>query len=310
MATIIFDGSYLLHRVMHVPQIRFLSTSIGKPSGGTFAFIKSVRSTLYERGDIDVAVVVFDKGRSKRRLTLYPEYKANRVINEEVDPDGLTYIFKFKRQLVYLRFILPRLGIKVVELPCREGDDVISLLLRLLKADLSIVASDDRDMYQLVESNVHVWRPIAQDLVTLENFEECAGYERKHCLLRMSILGDATDNISKINGVGPKTVDTLLSECEDIGDYPFEEFFEYVLEFGNARAQAIPENPEIILRNYELIDLTKERFTKDECEYVHDTCTAPSQFDVLAVKNLFEALEYFSLIDDFNHWVTRFQLLV
>lgn len=309
MAVGLIDGHYLLHRVLHVPHLRVLATKDGKPTGGTFGFVKSLRSTLASMSQIKRLVVVFDGGRSKRRRAIFDGYK-NRKRNEEVDADGLSYYEKMNATLRYLKFLLPRLGVKVVQLSGREGDDVIGLLVRELDDKLKIVVSDDRDMYQLVGDDTHVWRPIAEQLVTNDNFEEIAKCKKEHWLLRKSVLGDSSDTIPGIKGVGEKTIQKVIDCCEgDIGEYPYDRFFEAALLMPGKKNQLIPEHLDIVLRNIELIDIEKEEFEPGEVGSAMEAVSAPSQFDVLAVKKLFIGFEFFSLVEDYSRWVTPFQML-
>lgn len=308
MATAIVDGHYLLHRTMRVPHLRMLSTKAGKPTGAVFGYLKSLRSTINTLKEIKKLIVVFDGGHSKRRKEVYEGYK-DRKREDEMDPDGLTFSQKFGMQLKYLKFILPRLGINTVHLPGREGDDLVAVLSKNLEDSLKIVVSDDRDMYQLVDDSTHVWRPLAEERVCLMNFDDLAGCTPENFLLRKACLGDSSDTIPGIKGVGPKTVDSVFAECDDIGEYPYENFFETALMMKGKKVQSIAENLDIILRNYELVDMSREEFTKDEIESVLNTANAKSSFDVMAVKRIFTGFEFFSLVEDFNQWVVPFQML-
>ncbi|MCG8434621.1 MAG: hypothetical protein MJA83_11370 [Gammaproteobacteria bacterium] len=308
MATCIVDGHYILHRCMHVPQLRMLSTKDGKPTGGTFGVLKSIRSTVGEMREINRVIVVFDGGHSERRKKLYPKYKV-RESKDDVDPDGLTYSKKFSMQINYLTYLLPRMGVKVVRLRKREGDDVVSLLAREIVDPLKIVSSDDKDMFQLVSKDVHVWRPLASQRLSLSNFEEEIGYPPHWYLLRRSVLGDSSDKISGVPGVGEKTVDTVLDDCDDIGQYPFDGFFETAMSFSGKRYQAIFENIDVVLRNYELMDMTREEFTEEEKSKALQIATGRTSLELTKVKDMFVSLEFYSMIDDFYQWITRFQLL-
>ena len=309
MTLAVFDGHYLMHRVLHVPSIRSLATATGKPTGGVFSFVKSVRGTLTKFPEIRSVIAVFDGGHSKRRMSLLESYK-DRDKKDEQDPDGLSYSQKFSLQFNYLKFILPRMGVKVVIVPGREGDDVIGLVTKRSKDILKLVVSDDRDMYQLVDDKTHVWRPIAEERVFLGNFEQIAGCRRDHFLLRKAILGDSSDKIPGVHGVGEKTVDRLLSELNgEIGPYPHEDLFVYALDHDSSKIRSIGENYDTIIRNYKLVDISLEEFTDEETDRVLASIHESSSFDVLAVKKLFTALEFYSLVGEFASWITPFQML-
>ena len=151
---------------------------------------------------------------------------------------------------------------------------------------------------------------MAQQLVTIDSFEEFAKTNRKFFLLFKALQGDKSDNISGVKGVGPKTANKLLNECPKIGEYPFEEFFEYLIELDdNSKAEAIWDAEDVVLRNYEMLDLSRECFTDAEEALVLRGCSTVTQVDALKVKGAFSALEYYSLVDDFSKWIVRFQML-
>ncbi len=286
---------------MHIPSLDVLMTSSGKHVGGVFGFVKSIRSVLYEFKEVDRVACVFDAGQSKRRKKLLPTYKLR-------DKSDYDYIKRFRLQLGYLKFILPKLGIKVVVTEGKEGDDVVGLLADKIDSNLKIVVSDDRDMLQLVSENVQVWRPIAEELVTLNNFEFATGCAKKYWLLQKAILGDPSDKIPGILGIGAKTFDKFLKGCEP-GDYPYEGFFEYCLDLSTKKSLSLVEQCDIVFRNIDLMDISLEKFEEEEVTEALRLFKQLSQFDILSVKRVFTSFEFFSLIKDFGNWITRFQVL-
>ncbi len=308
MGTLLVDGSYLLHRVLHVPQMRMLSNKDGKPTGGVFGYLKSLRATLVQFPEITRVVSVFDGGHSSRRTALYPEYK-HRPSHDEVDPDGISYIDKYRMQVKLLEYLLPRLGVHCLRPAGREADDVIGLLSREIRDNLILVSSDDNDMLQLVSRNVHIWRPMAEERVSLDTFEVHAGIKLAHWLLRKSIVGDGSDNIPGVRGVGPKTITEWLQLCPDIGEYPFDIFFSHLSAIGTKRAKAVVAQAATVLRNYELVDISREVFSLDARRDILDAAVSPLHLDVLAARRMLLTMDCSSLIDEFSQWVVRFQLL-
>jgi len=254
-------------------------------------------------------VFVLDGGHSKRRLGILPTYK-QREPDDIVDSDGLTYQKKFSMQLNYLKFILPRIGVKVVQLPGREGDDTIGLLAKRMETPLSVVASDDRDMMQLVDDKIHNFRPMAEERVTLANFEELAGCKREHFLLRKAITGDSSDHVPGVPGIKDKTFASIIAELGgDVGEYPYEKLFAFALDHDKKRVQALGENFDIVMRNFELLDISREEISDEEYQQALAVVTAPSSFDVIKVKEAFVAFELFSLVENFPSWIVPFQSL-
>lgn len=299
--------------MLRQPQLALLSTAAGKPTGGVFGALKSLRSTLSALPEVTKAIVVFDGGHSKRRLELYPEYKGNREkkrAEEEVESDGLKYTDRFHLQLNYCKFLLPRMNLRVVCLSGKEGDDVVGMLASKLPDDLKVIMSDDKDMFQCVSETVQLWRPLASERVTVQNFEELAGCSKKNFLIRKAIMGDASDNIVGVKGTKEGTIDPFFAELDgDLGDHPYERMFLAAQQHKSSRVKAIAQSLDIILRNIKLMDISQEQFTDDEVARCIDLASRPTSLDVVAVKKMFEGFEFNSLINDFNSWITRFQLL-
>ena len=263
---LIIDGSYQLHRSLGVPEIFELKNSVGERTGGIFGTIRLIYSEI--RKTDAFPVVVFDHGLSKRRLSLYPQYKRadEREVNkdqvltpEEIDIDYITW-YRFSRNA--LTDLFPLLGIPVIKIAGWEGDDLMYLISRL--SEKSTILTDDRDLLQLLTPDVNVRRPKADEDYTMEKFLEETGYKHMYeFVMQKAICGDGSDNIEKscdrvAGGTAPDLIkileNTILLEkefpkdekelrtiCENLG-------VKYKKAFLNF-------NKEKYERNLELVDL-------------------------------------------------------
>jgi len=320
MISAIVDGNYLLHRCMRVGSVAALENRFGKPTGGFFAALRSIHGAFNDY-KIDSAYVVFDSGISKRRRVLLPEYKGPRYrdrldpLFEEPDEEHALYLKKFRLQRAMLQYILPKLGVRTIRLKEPHGweaDDLIYALIQCIETSPVIVMSDDKDMLQLLSpsngKNVHLVRPIAKQYLTEDTFEEVFRYPLEQDLLRKAILGDASDNIPKVPGCGKKGVDSIFLEGAPVCEYPFEEFLMWCMDHKLKKVRAIADNLDIVLRNYELMDLSREDVTQAR-PALEDIIRSPVSVDLSTVKRFLSELDLHSIVRELHTWSVAFQRL-
>lgn len=211
----IIDGSFLLHRALHKPDIFDLRNSKGYRTGGIFQFLRMLNTEIRSGGQY-FPVVVFDMGLCSRRTTLDPNYKnaterarqdAMVLTPEESDQD---YVTQYRKQRNVLSILLPYFGIPAIKFPGYEGDDLMYLLTKMAKE--SVILTDDRDMLQLLAENVSVRRPMADEFWTLDKFLAETGYTDMYdFVVAKALMGDKSDNIpSSCKGVGDVKVKDMI----------------------------------------------------------------------------------------------------
>lgn len=181
-------------------------TSSGEPTAGIFGFT-SVLLKILEQEDPDYLAVVFDTGKTFRD-EIYPDYKGTR----EKMPDDLRIQIEQIRQLVDA-FSIPRL-----EMEGYEADDVLGSVAKQTVADgLGVkIFTGDRDLLQLVDERIIVNLPgrslaDAKDYLP-DNVVEYLGVRPDQVIDYKALMGDSSDNIPGVMGVGKKTAQTLLSK--------------------------------------------------------------------------------------------------
>jgi 5'-3' exonuclease len=311
MLTLIFDGHHALHRMAHRPDLALLRTSKGVSTGGVFGIARTVRKLLYSY-PADRVIMVFDGGISARRRALYPGFKANRGNSSNPDiptqSDERDFLTDFVNNKNNSKFLMRKLGCKVVEVRGREADDVIAMLTKRqdLVGQCSIVVSEDNDMLQLVNATTHVYKPISERYVTWDNFvEKVPPWPREQFLLAKSILGDGGDGIPGIKGVGWGCISEILQCCHTVA-----EVYTYCLNHKGKKFRAVAENISEVMRNEQLIDLFQEVFSGEDEALIENAVLTKSAVDLNKSYEVLTKLEISSICREFHQWVQPFTRLV
>lgn len=212
---VLIDGHNAIHRSHHV--FSDLQTSSGNRIGALYGFIQILKRAIRLYQD-HIAIVLFDGGRSPRRLASFPAYKGNR--KPDVG-DGKPGYIPVNDQVPLAMTLCSAMGVHNVRIPDVEADDVMAVLSRAsLK---SVLYSNDRDFLQLVRPGCtqHIPTTKGQDdiVATWENIPEVTTNTKKgvvglrtpiEYLLFKCIVGDTSDNISGVFRVGGKTASKIF----------------------------------------------------------------------------------------------------
>nr|CAA67184.1 DNA-dependent DNA polymerase [Caldicellulosiruptor bescii DSM 6725] len=211
MKLVIFDGNSILYRAFFaLPE---LTTSNNIPTNAIYGFVNVILKYL-EQEKPDYVAVAFDKRGREARKSEYEEYKANR----KPMPDNLQV------QIPYVREILYAFNIPIIEFEGYEADDVIGSLVNQFKntgLDIVIITGD-RDTLQLLDKNVVVkivstkFDKTVEDLYTVENVKEKYGVWANQVPDYKALVGDQSDNIPGVKGIGEKSAQKLLEEYSSL----------------------------------------------------------------------------------------------
>ncbi len=185
-------------------------TSTGEPTAGIFGFT-SVLMRILEQEDPDYLAVVFDTGKTFRD-EIYPEYKATRSkMPEDLRP-----------QIERIRALVDSFSIPRLEMEGYEADDVLGSVARKAVSDgLGVkIFTGDRDLLQLVNERVIVNLPgrslaDAKDYLP-DNVQDYLGVRPDQVIDYKALMGDSSDNIPGVGGVGKKTAQILLAQYETL----------------------------------------------------------------------------------------------
>lgn len=197
---IVFDGNSILNRAFY--GVRPLNTKDGFPTNALYGFVNILKKNL--AGGFTHAAVAFDLPGKTFRHTACESYKANR---KGMPPD-------LAKQLPLSKEISRALGLNVIECEGYEADDIIGTLSKL--ADESgietVVVTGDRDSYQLVSKNVTVWFTANNDtkIIDEKSVNELYNLAPSQLIDLKAIMGDASDNIKGVPGIGEKGASSLI----------------------------------------------------------------------------------------------------
>ena len=244
------DGHNLAFRAFY--GIRDLSRADGFPTNMVHGWLRSFWR-LEDDCSPDQIWVFFDKGGSRRREDILPTYKANRGL----PPDG------FSEQLAWVKRLTTALGHGWREQEGLEADDLIASAVRQLSEDETdlLIVSSDKDLSQLVGPKVKQLLPpptanpkMGWRLLDESAVKEKFGVSPAGILDYLSIIGDQSDNIPGLPGVGPKTALKWMNEHGDL-----EGIIENAGRLAPKRfCSLVYEKREDLLRNRELIRLESD----------------------------------------------------
>lgn len=207
MKLLVIDGNSIVNRAFY--GIRALSNKKGVFTNAVTGFL-NILFKLQNGFKPDCIAVAFDLKAPTFRHKLYGEYKGTRKPMPE----------ELAMQMPYVKEILRAMGIKIVEKEGWEADDILGTLSHAAEAEgnTAIVATGDRDSFQLITDNISVNLAGNKEdtLYTPEEIKEKYGVTPIQMIEVKALMGDASDNIPGVKGVGEKTALDLIQKYSDI----------------------------------------------------------------------------------------------
>ena len=274
------DGHNLAFRAFY--GIKELKRSDGFPTNMIHGWLKSFWR-IEEDFSPNEIWVFFDLGGCHKRESILPEYKANRG----APPEG------FLDQLNWVKKLSVAMGYGLVEENGREADDLIAAKAKQLTLeDEVVIVSADKDLGQLVGPNVSQLLPpptanpkIGWRLLNSEGIEKKFGVSPDLVVDYLSLIGDQSDNIPGLSGVGPKTAVKWIKEWGNLEGI--------ILNAGRISPKRfcsiVYEQKDVILRNRELIKLDEEPFNNH---------VEPSTPNLQEIKRILSAMEMRKSLED------------
>jgi DNA polymerase-1 len=292
MSTVIVDGNYMAIRAMTVNQD--MVTQEGINTSGIYIILKMMW-VMREKFGKDL-VVALDSGHSQFRKSIYPDYKVKNKKPEADKTDAelmedREWEINKTRTFSLLRNIIPKMGIPVVKMEGEEADDIIYRLCEHI-GPTSIAASDDSDYLQMVNLGVKVWQPMKTRLVDQHNFKEIMGFDPAYFTLFKSVIGDGSDNIGGVHGVGEKTCMKII---EKMTAPTIDEMIRVCDEEKGKVFKKVIEQKAIIERNMNLVDLSRMPLSKESVVESYQRSLSEAKIDYNYVQDMFQRLEFKSL---------------
>ncbi len=234
----LIDGNSFCYRAYYA--IRSLSNSKGRPTNAVYGFVTMLNKIVKDNSP-DMLAVAFDLKGPTFRHKKYDEYKIHR----KPMPDDLV------GQMPYIKEVVRAYNVPVFEVEGYEADDVLATLARKAEdkgIDVFIVTGD-KDALQLVDSHIKVYSTHKDGLIyDARKVKEVYGVEPERMVDIMSLMGDATDNIPGVPGIGEKSAVELVSQFGSL-----DNLLKNINSVsGEAKKRAIKENEKMAILSREL----------------------------------------------------------
>ncbi len=244
---LLIDGHSIAYRAFFALPMENFSTSTGQHTNAVYGFTSMLINVLRDEAPTHVAVA-FDISRQTFRMAEYPEYKAGR----SATPD------EFKGQISLVHEVLDALRIRYVEADGFEADDVLGTLatvaIEQAGLDEVLICSGDRDAFQLVNDKVTVLYPVkgVSELarMTPATVEKKYGVPPERYSDLAALVGESSDNLPGVPGVGPKTAAKWIQQYGDLTGV-----VAHVTDIKGKAGESLREHLDGVLRNRRLNQL-------------------------------------------------------
>ncbi|HPG29911.1 MAG TPA: DNA polymerase I [bacterium] len=277
----IIDSHSLIYKAYYA--IQKLTDSKGNSTNAVYGFVKMIFKII-ESYNPDYLVCVFDIGKKTFRNELFSDYKATR---QATPPDLIP-------QFAAVKQIISKMNIPVVQLENYEADDIIGTIAKRFEKNFQIrIISGDKDLTQLISENVLILnakKGISEiDVLNAEAAEKKYEIKLEQFKDYLGLIGDASDNIPGVKGVGPKTAVKLLKEFNSI-----ESIYENI-------DKITPDSVRLKLcENKDSAFLSKKLVTINTDAPVEIDFVKFNKSGFQNLKGIFESLEFYSLIKELN----------
>jgi len=298
---LLFDGHNIFIRSFSGLMRQGLSAPDGSTTWGAYGAFNVITSMVrkYEPTHL---LIAFDKGRSSKRLSIDPEYKANRHKKREEDkprsPMDDAFSQDFRPQMDMFKNLCLKNGLPFLSLNDVEADDIIATaaLSFVNVFDKIVIVSADHDLHQLIRNNIVVVKPsisyrdVEEEVYDTQTIINEWGVEPKRLPEIWALMGDKGDNVKGIPGIGPKKATKLIKEHGDL---------DTVL---NLEDPKIAEHVEIVKKAKLLIELgVDESLPFPPLGDLQFNPVAPGTPSAPALEEAFNSLGFIQIKDRWKH---------
>ena len=279
---ILVDGSAVAFRSYFALIRNPLINSRGENTGAVFGFINSLNKIINEFNP-DYMAVLFDTAKPTFRHERYPEYKSTRA----KAPDELV------EQFPWIEKVVTAFNISCISMEGFEADDLIGTLSvkAAKKKDLeTLIFTGDKDFFQLINDKIRILNPKDYSIMDREAVKEKFGVYPENVIDVLALMGDSSDNVPGVPGVGPKTAVSLIEEFKNLktvlSEGPNKKKGKLAQSLAEYKEQAELSRDLVTIKTDSPIELDSDRFK----------IRGP---DTQALVELFRRLEFHSLAEKY-----------
>ena len=260
--------------------------------GGLGGFFRSLGALIRQIDPTQVYVVFDGAGSANNRKNIIPEYKSGRDLQritnldtfDDLDDEHDAKVDQMVRIIQYLK----TLPVKTCSIDKVEADDIIAYFSKIIPQkpeDKVFIVSSDKDFIQLVNENVIVYRPMEKEYYTEQTVIDKYKMSPKNFILHKTLLGDNSDKIKGVKGLGEKGLykkfpelmerDMTLEDIYSICESKFKDHVVYA---------RVIQNIDELEKNYKVMDLDNPMISKDDEKYLNEVVNSeippyiPEQF--------------------------------
>lgn len=283
----------------------------GAHIGGLTGFLKSIGFAIRHIKPTRVILIFDGNGSTTNKKNLYPEYKAHRKLQRITNWDGFDgkedEAASIENQLLRLIEYLKCLPVDLLSIDKVEADDVIGYITKQLNDEVYIMSAD-QDFMQLVTDKVTIYSPIKKKFYTPKLVKEEYGLYPQNFINKKILMGDDSDNIPGVKGLGPKKLFKLFPELEADLDVTLESMLEKSKEriedhglFGD-----IVNFEKQLLINQQLMDLSDPDIPENSLEEIEQVLTnEPNKLDKLHFLKLYNEDRLGNSIPNTEIWLNE-----
>jgi DNA polymerase-1 len=270
---LIIDGLNLFLRNFAV--LNYINSE-GTHIGGLGGFLRSLGSLVKQLKPTSIYIIFDGVGSSVNRKNLLPEYKSGRNVlrvnkssfdSQETENESKT------NQIIHLIHYLQCLPVKILSLDGVEADDIIAFLSKELtkdKKNKAYIVSADNDFLQLVDENISMYRSVEKEFVNPKSVKEKYGVYPHNFLLYKTLMGDSSDKVGGVKGLGKGKFDKLFPEVLELEKLSMEHIYNICAERFKEHViycRAL-ENFDNLRKAYKIMDLSNPMLDEQEKDYI------------------------------------------
>ena len=290
----IIDGMAQIYRAHFAMITNPLTTKDGRHTSVIYGFLNMLFKIIRDESPDYLVIAMDSKGKTFRH-ELFEDYKANR----QKMPDEISY------QIPILKEIIGYLGVELIECPGYEADDIMGSLSKVAESNNveSYIVSGDKDMLQMVNDNIVVYAPGNRFKPTTqfrkEEVKDKMGVYPDRIIDLLSLIGDSSDNIPGVKGVGPKTAVKLIDQFDSL-----DNLINNIDEIKNDRIKnLIKENLDSLNLSKELVTIKVDmdiKFSEEDFKFKNikdkdNVIKMINDFELTSIVSSLEKLEFINI---------------
>lgn len=289
----------------------------GDHAGGYMGFMRSIAAIIRQFKPTRCVVVFDGKGGSARRRKVYSGYKEGRKLTtrfnriEDMEQTLESELLSMQTQMGKLSEYLQCLPVTIISIDGIEADDTIAYLTTEYfrpKDSEVIIMSDDKDFLQLIDNKTSVWRPVEKKFYTPTEVLNRFGIPSHNFIHYKVFMGDPSDNVKGIKGVGIKTMQSKLPllfedkriELDDVIDYCKDKQDEHKIY------KTIVDNESTVRLNWQLMSLEELDISANIKRIIWSIAEQPiPKLDVFNFKKLFLRDKLYNIVPNVDSWLSQ-----